>query len=143
MLRQAKGLEAAPPVPRPRRFRYATYETQLPCVFPAIRVQSYFLIGQATSARKEGKPELTCTFCERIQGWQGVIGLWTHLVQTHKDVSTDARFAEIMRTGDLWRAYWLKYSDGGKRDNPTMSKLRQMEDPAFCWQDVLDWNLRY
>lgn len=61
----------------------------------------------------------------------------------HKDASEDARLAEVMRTADLWRTYWVKYSDGGKRDNPTMAKLRQMEDPAFGWQDVLDWHLRY
>lgn len=64
-------------------------------------------------------------------------------MKMHKDVSTDARFAEIMRTGDLWRTYWANHSDGGKEDNSTMAKLRQMKDPAFCWQDVLDWDLHF
>ena len=137
-------MDAVPPVPRPRRWRYATYETQLPCIFPAIRVQPDRLVAEASSARKEGKPEITCKFCERIRGWQSVIGFWTHLVNAHKeDVPEDARLAEVIRTADLWKTYWARYSDGGKRDNPTMKKLRQMENPAFGWQDVLDWNLRY
>ena len=64
-------------------------------------------------------------------------------MKAHKDnVSTEARLAEVRRTADLWRTYWTKYSDGGKKDNPTMAKLRQIEDPAFSWQDVLDWDLR-
>ena len=137
-------MDVAPPVPRPRRYQYATYETQLPCIFPSVRVQPELLVTEASSVRKEGKPEITCKFCERVRGWQGVAGFWTHLVKMHKDnIPEDARLAEVKRTADLWRTYWVRYSDGGKRDNPTMIKLRQMEDPAFCWQDVLNWNLRY
>lgn len=63
-------------------------------------------------------------------------------MKMHREVSPDERLAEMIRTGDLWRIYWVNYSDGGKRDNPTMAKLRQMQDPAFGWQDVLDWDLR-
>lgn len=130
-------------MPRPRRWRYDTFETQFPCIFPSVRIEPNLLSGQALPTRKEGKPEITCKFCERIRGWQGVIGFWTHLVKAHKDnVSTEARLAEVRRTADLWRTYWTKYSDGGKKDNPTMAKLRQIEDPAFSWQDVLDWDLR-
>ena len=66
-------MDVGPPVPRPRRYYYTTYEIQLPYIFPSVRVQPELLVAEALSARKEGKPEITCKFCERIRGWQGVI----------------------------------------------------------------------
>ena len=71
------------------------------------------------------------------------MGYWTHLVQTHRDISSDERLAEMLRTADLWRSYWANHSDGGKGTNLTMMKFDQMQDPAFGWQDVLAWDLYY
>ena len=144
MLRQAKGLDAIPPEPRRRRAKYPTLETTLPCIFPAVQIQPDMLAAEGPSARKEGKPELICKFCERVKGWQSIVGFWTHLVSKHKyDVPADERLSEVKRTADLWKTYWTRYSDGGKRDNSTMAKLKQVESPTFSWQDVENWGLRY
>ncbi|CAF9918026.1 hypothetical protein IMSHALPRED_003835 [Imshaugia aleurites] len=43
----------------------------------------------------------------------------------------DERLAETKWTANLWRTYWVNYSDGGKRDAPTTGNFRQMENRAF------------
>ena len=92
--------------------------------------------------KKEGRPDLLCAFCPRIKGYASITGFWAHLVNKHRDVDDQRRLEEICRAGSLWRTYWERYSDGGKYGNPTMAKLRQIEQEGFGWQQVLDWGLR-
>ena len=130
------------PIPRPRRYEYPTFESQLPCSFPAVKIDADDLADEVLPAKKEGRPDLLCAFCPRIKGYASITGFWAHLVNKHRDVDDQRRLEEICRAGSLWRTYWERYSDGGKYGNPTMAKLRQIEQEGFGWQQVLDWGLR-
>ena len=144
VLCQAKGIPPTLPLPlpRPRRYQYPTLESHLPCSFPAVSVSPDDLVKEVLPAKKEGRPDLLCTFCPSIKAYASIMAFWGHLVNKHKDVSPQARLEEIQRTAALWRAYWNEYSDGGKYSNPTMAKLLQIEQEGFGWQHVLDWGLR-
>jgi hypothetical protein len=109
------------------------------------------LVSEAVSTGKNGKPELCCIFCERIKPFSSIIALWSHFVHQHyepknrayaKKIEEVRLLEEIRRTAYLWQTYWLRYSDGGKKANPTMAKLNQVVSGDFTWNSVLDWNLR-
>lgn len=142
VLRQAKHMPSTLPIPRPRRYQYPTLESQLPGSFPAITIDPDDLVEETLPAKKEGRPDLLCPFCPHIKAYATPTAYWAHLVHKHKDVDDQSRLGEVRRTGRLWREYWDQYSDGGKYNNPTMAKLLQIEGEEFCWQNVLDWNLR-
>lgn len=143
VLRQAKGIPSAPPIRRPRRYLYPTFESQHSSpYFPAITVDSKDLVQEAQSTKKEGRPDLICGFCPCIKTYASITAYWGHLVNKHRDINSEARLREVYRTATLWRTYWKEYSDGGKYGNPTMVKLLQIEEEGFGWQQVLDWGLR-
>ena len=142
VLRQAKGIPAAPPIPRPRRFLYPTLESQLPSSFPAVTVDPNDLVQEAQSAKKEGRPDLLYAFCPFVKAYASITAYWGHLVNKHGEINDETRLEEVHRTAALWRAYWEEYSDGGKYGNPTMAKLLQLKQEDFGWQQVEDWGLR-
>ena len=143
VFRQAKGLPALPPVPRPRRYIYPTFETSLPShAFPALHVDAAELVPDGAHGLKPGKPDLCCKFCVEIKAYGSIVGLWSHLINKHGAIDKEERLSEIRRTALLWRTYWNEYSDGGKYGNPTQSKLDQTEKEGFGWEDVVAWNIR-
>ena len=142
VLRQAKGMPPALPIPRPRRYLYSTMESQLPCSFPAVSIGPDDLIDDVPPAKKEGRPDLVCAFCSHIKTYASIAGYWGHLVNKHKQTSEELRLQEVLRTATLWRTYWEEHSDGGKIANSTMVRLLQIEQEGFGWQQVVGWNLR-
>jgi len=143
-LRRAKGLPPTQPTPRPRRHVNPTLESQLPSLFSAITTDADELVPEALPIRKEGRPELVCKFCTsyRIKAFASITGLWAHVANKHPEVDDGARLREVQRTALLWQAYWDDYSDGGKRGNPTVIKLKETQGDGFGWDDVLRWGLR-
>ena len=142
VLRQAMGMPASVLIPRSRRCQYPIFESQLPCSFPAVKIDLDDLADEVLPAKKEGRPDVLYAFCPRIKGYASITGFWAHLVNKHRDIHDQRRLEDVRRTGSLWRIYWERYSDGGKYSNPTMAKLRQIEREDFGWQQVLDWGLR-
>ena len=142
ILRQAYGIPATEIIPRPRRYPYRTFESQLPCVFPAVKVTSADL--QRSFAPLTGRPELTCPFCllSKVKAFASIVGFWAHIVHRHQAVSDDDRLCEVRRSAASWQTYWNLYSSGGKRNNLTVAKLRQALRIDFSWTEVLDWQLR-
>jgi hypothetical protein len=119
----------------------------------AVSLDPLQIVGQEQTPllRKAGKPELSCIFCDRIKAFSSIIALWSHFVHQHSKSSNrpyakvilgQHLLGEIRRTALLWREYWLHYSNGGKRGNPTMAKLDQVAREDFTWATVLSWNLR-
>ncbi len=159
VFRKAKGLDLLASPPRPRWHPYSTFEYQLPLTFCGTESAVINPAGQDICSKQamrddKSKPELQCHFCSGIKAYKSVIALWSHFVHQHarssegsswyrdqRVVSEDLLLQEICRTAKEWRLYW-KHSDGGKRRDPTMLKLIQVEEDGFAWKDVLDWQLR-
>ncbi|KAL8927765.1 MAG: hypothetical protein Q9208_002181 [Pyrenodesmia sp. 3 TL-2023] len=137
---QAKGLPAPEPTPRPRRYPFPTFESTLPCNFPAIGADPAALVPEMEDDSLRGRPNLTCAFCSRLRGYGSIVGLWSHIFHCHQEVSSNDRVGEIRRTGALWEDYWD--SLGGKKYNPTADKLEQMRRSSFGWNGVIAWDLR-
>ncbi|KAK8134938.1 hypothetical protein PG984_006950 [Apiospora sp. TS-2023a] len=134
-----------PPAPsRPRRHPYKTFETELPLSAgfgggSSLRYDDEPLAGYDV---RVGRPTLLCRFCPGIKSFSRVTPLWSHLVYAHDDVNTADRLKEISWSASLWREYWQKVSDGGRRDGLTMQRLAQAVADGFTWKHVLDWGLR-
>ncbi|KAE9373247.1 hypothetical protein N431DRAFT_557405 [Stipitochalara longipes BDJ] len=156
VLLTAKGQAPFAAPQRPRWHAYPTFEHQLPLSFPliepAVKLPEDEIDSQVVPESPTGKPELKCRFCLRIKAFKSIIALWSHLVHQHYRESSDNEWSrvivdeqylleEVRRTAGLWLSYW-KHSDGGKRRDPTMIKLRQVEEESFTWRTVLDWELR-
>ena len=76
-----------------------------------------------------------------MKAYDGVNGLWTHIVLKHDDVDDELRLEEIGRTALEWRKYWDNLKDGGKHSNVTRMRLDQVEQEGLDWQTVLGWQL--
>jgi hypothetical protein len=152
----AKGQAPLAPPPRPRWHPFPTFEYKLPLTFrqvdPAVALLVEEMASEVKPGNHQGKPELKCRFCSRIKAFKSIIALWSHFVHQHYDREGDNVWSqvvveeqylleEVRRTAHLWRSYW-QHSDGGKRRDPTMIKLRQVEQEGFTWRTVLDWELR-
>ena len=132
---------ASPARTKPRIYRYPTLETQLPCSFETVTVRPEDLISDVRPSRKEGKPELNCSFCTHDRFYQSIAAFWSHIVYKHEDISPTDRLNEVRRTAELWRVYWQSHSDGGKCGNLTAGRLAQALQSGFSWQDVEGWYL--
>jgi len=130
--------------PRPRWYKYPTFEGRLPCIFPAVNVRPQDLVRSDRSATTTERPKLICDFCvtSHIKAFASIAAFWAHLVHQHQATPDPDRLCEVRRTASLWKTYWDLYSQGGKRDNPTMARLKQALQSEFCWKDVLEWGLR-
>jgi len=156
ILRQARDLPPITPPLQPRWHTYPTFETQLPLTFAqegtAIVLEDDKIEVSKGKALVTQKPELVCSFCLGIKCFKGLIAFWSHLVHQHYQTTTTNPYLKVLidegdlleavrLTANLWRDYWA-HSDGGKRRDPTMAKLLQVEEPTFTWANVLEWKLR-
>jgi hypothetical protein len=157
VLLRAKGRAPLVVPSRPRWHPYTTFEYQLPLTFcqadSAVYLQSEEMVSEVIDSNHIGKPELRCRFCSGIKAFKSIIALWSHFVHQHYKqfenkvwtqivVDEQHLLEEIRRTAGSLRTYWREHSDGGKRRDPTMMKLSQVEDDNFAWSDVLEWQLR-
>ncbi|KAI4150984.1 MAG: hypothetical protein LQ341_001000 [Variospora aurantia] len=136
VLRQAHGLPANPRIARPRRYVYPTFETQLPCLFPAI---------EADAAQSVSAHQYIERFCVTagVKVYASIVSLWSCIVNKHQDVDNAVRLEEIQRTALAWSDYWNLHSEGGKRTNATLTKLEEAQQPGFDWSTVMRWSLRW
>jgi hypothetical protein len=154
VLCKAKGLAPLLTPSRPRWHTFPTFEYQLPLTFcqdSAVH-WSEEMASNVTDLNCIRKPELRCPFCSGIKAFKSIIALWSHFVHQHYKSESSAwikvvveenlLLEEVRRTASLWRTYWREHSDGGKRRDPTMMKLLQVDDVNFTWVDVLEWKLR-
>ncbi|KAL8854852.1 MAG: hypothetical protein Q9221_000358 [Calogaya cf. arnoldii] len=138
----AIGEERPARLPKPRYYKYPTFETRLPTRFSAMKVDPSELVSERKSLKKEGKPDLICSLCASLKAYKGPINLWSHLIRKHGDDDTDKLVAEVIRTAALWDEYWTYHSEGGKKSLPNHAKVQQALSDEFTWQDVLDWDIR-
>ena len=130
VLRRARGI-APKPIDRPRRHRFSSFESQLPCRFPALKVESADLILERPAPTNPAKPQLLCIFCKRLKNLQTVTGLWGHIVHKHDGIDVEGRLREIRRTARLWRTYWDENVDRGKGGTATVKRLEEAEKDDF------------
>ncbi|KAH8791671.1 hypothetical protein BGZ57DRAFT_922836 [Hyaloscypha finlandica] len=155
VLLKAKGQASLATPPRPRWHPYPTFECQLPLTFcdeAAVNLEPEDIVSEVIESTRVGKPELKCQFCSGIKAFKSIIALWSHFVHQHYKsensawmkvvVEENLLLEEVRRTAGLWRTYWREHSDGGKRRDPTMMKLLQVDDVNFTWVDILEWKLR-
>ncbi|KAL8942297.1 MAG: hypothetical protein Q9216_001741 [Gyalolechia sp. 2 TL-2023] len=150
VLSRAYGLPELVPVLRPRRYMYPTFESQLPCQYLSIGPDPAELVHEEAHTElsmspKKHRPNLTCKFCVRgnIKTFASIIGLWSHIVNIHQDVDNSIRLEEIQQSALSWWTYWDLHSRGGKRENPTLTKLEEAQAPSFGWNIVMNWSLRF
>lgn len=130
---------------RPRRHPYTSFESQLPLssVFDSVAVDPNHLEPKGPkSRRRNGKPDLICTFCTRINCFSSVVGYWSHLFYKHKETPEKDRLQEIRRTASLWRLYWDQSPEKRKGGYSTLVKLDQIDEEGFDWEVVVGWKLR-
>ncbi|KAL8668255.1 MAG: hypothetical protein Q9202_000233 [Teloschistes flavicans] len=141
VLSHAYRLPPPPPTVRPRRYPYPTFEPQLPCQFDSVSIDEDHIISNPSCDSTSQRPNLTCQLCSAsgLKTFASIIGYWSHIVNKHQAVSNDLRCHEIRSSASQWREYWETHSRGGKRNNPTLAKLKQTQQADFCWMDVMEW----
>lgn len=129
---------------RPRRHEYTTFESQLPLSpeFSAVAVDPDHLDREDSRSRKKnGKPELICTFCPHINCFGSVVGYWSHISHKHAEIHERRRLQDIRRTALLWRQYWDQYPERMNEGKSTLAKLAQIDEEDFDWEGVIGWKL--
>ena len=143
VLRLANGLPPSPPISRPRRYQYPTFESQLPCRrFSAVTVDPTSLVTGESASQDSKKPSLACPYCKKATFLASIVAHWAYIVHAHPKVDQQIRLDEIRRSGAVWSIYWDECSDGGKGGNETQRKLEELRNEDFVWNNVLAWNLR-
>ncbi|KAI0441229.1 hypothetical protein F4803DRAFT_524253, partial [Xylaria telfairii] len=148
VLRRARGLPEPTASPcRPRGHRYGTFiheATPIQAGCEESRVTARFDaddLQKDIPPRQLGRPDLICPFCRRTKAFRGPTAFWSHLVKEHDGIDEGTRLAEVRRTALLWRRYWAEDSEGGRRDGPTMTRLREAVADDLTWEHILDWGL--
>lgn len=135
---------------RPQEHPYPSFESRLPLshafhqtdgTASKIGVKLDEVFDTPPSLRNPRKPELVCLLCKCVKSFARITPLWSHVISDHGDVHNDLRLHEIQRAADLWREYWEKRSDGGRRDGLTMQRIAQAARKSLTWEDVLEWNM--
>lgn len=150
VLRQARSLPPAGPVPRPADFepKFDTFEYQLPIQFgaPDIKVHPDHLAYSIKSATRD-EMEWRCTFCHNARRrWGKITGLWAHLKSHHHDTkSKEERLEHVKRsTGEYLESIRSRRREGEyARNNPQVwNKLLQANAPTFTWEVFSHWPLQ-
>ena len=143
VLRQARGLEPKDLASHPRRHNFPTFESHLPLSrgFEAVTPNPDHLKFGASRADKDGKPDLICTFCIKINGFGTIIGYWSHLFHKHEEVADEKRLQEIRRSASLWQRYWSQKKQS-RNAQATVRKFEQVQGEGFSWDVVGSWQLR-
>lgn len=140
VLRQARGLPPIQLKPHKRRYMFPTFESGLPCSFPAIAPDPTMLDTAPVKSSDTTRPKLMCSYCTRFKPFASIHAFWVHIVGRHEDVPNETRLQTIRESANLWRQYWSTQS-GGKRGNRTLERLDQIEEEGFCWRHVEEWQL--
>ncbi|KAL8927764.1 MAG: hypothetical protein Q9208_002180 [Pyrenodesmia sp. 3 TL-2023] len=144
VLAKAKQVPAKQ-VSRPQRHRYSTFESRLPCSadLTAISVESSELRPNNDFTTVRRKPDLLCSYCNRIKAFKTVTGLWSHIFHKHSDVDDASRLTEMRRLGVLWREYLIDYYPHNVNEgNITIRRLYELQKDDVSWDAVIAWKLR-
>ena len=152
VLSTAHGLPPVPPVPRPRRYRYPTFEGQLPCQLTSIKIDETKLatrqmLSEPVTGPTKHRPSMICRFgsCRstKLKTFGCIVAFWSHIVNQHQDTDHHIRLEEIQKSAQSWWEYWNLHSKGGKRGNPTLAKIEEAQEEGFSWSSISSWSLRW
>ena len=142
ILRQTYDFSATKIIFKSRRYSYRIFESQLSCIFSAIKVTFENLQRFFASLTKRSK--LICFFCLlfKIKIFANIVRFWVHIVHRHQTVFDDDRLCEVRRNAAFWQTYWNLYNFDDKRNNLIVTKLRRALRIDFSWTEIFDWQFR-